>query len=155
MIYESENKPFFDDTFVRGVDKIVDGLYNKKHCEEYQHTLNPIAYVMEFRSAFLSIPRQTGKTTYLKKLYLHMNQRGHFPLIVTRKQIDVKTNYPNNFEAKTLSQLNSFRHQLLGQRNRHDVILFDEVNQIEAKEVLDVVVMYNSSRINFVLGLYT
>ena len=29
MIYESENKPPFDDTFVRGVDKIVDGLYNK------------------------------------------------------------------------------------------------------------------------------
>lgn len=156
MIYETTRKPAFDDTIIRGVDAIVNGLYYSK-TETYEAHLPPLAYLNEFKSAFLMLPRQTGKTTYIKKLYCHLQDMGHRPVIVTRRKVDAERNFGRNFETKTTYELKDIR-TILGKQYYYDVILFDEVPPQEAKEVLGLITSYQNrfcSKINFVLGLYT
>ena len=166
MIYETTRKPTFDDTIIRGptfddtiirgVDGIVNGMYYNK-TGFYAAHLPPIAYLNEFRIAFLSLPRQCGKTTYIKKLYSHMKNMGHRPLIVTRREIDVNESFGRDFEAKSVSRIRN-PQTFLGKRHFYDIVLFDEVHPKEAKEVLEIIINYQNgvgSKIDFVLGLYT
>lgn len=156
MIYETTRKPVFDDTIIRGVDAIVNGMYYSK-TEDYKVHLPPLAYLNEYRSMFLSLPRQTGKTTYIKKLYSYLQDMSHHPVIVTRRKVDADDNFGRNFETKTVCELKNIR-AISGKQYYYDVILFDEVQPQEAKEVLGVISPYQDrfcSKINFVLGLYT
>jgi len=156
MIYETTRKPVFDDTIIRGVDSIVDGMYHRK-TEAYEVHLPRLAYLNEFRSAFLSLPRQSGKSTYIKKLYSHMQDMNHNPIIVTPRKRDADHNFGRNFETKTIQQLTDIR-MIMGKKWDYDVIFFDEVHPIEAKKALGLITPYEnifSSKIDFVLGLYT
>lgn len=156
MIYETKPKPVFDDTIIRGVDKIVNGVYYNKR-EEYASHLPPFAYLNEFRCVFLALPRQTGKTTYIKKLYTHLENMGHKPVIVTRRKIDAFHGFERNSNTKTLHQIKDIR-TILGRQYYYDVVLFDEVQPQDAKEVLEILSSYQNrftSNIEFVLGLYT
>lgn len=156
MIYnEQENVPF-DDTIIRGVDKIVDGLYFRND-SKYTGSLTTTQYFDEYRAVFIKLPRRTGKTTYLKKLYSHLVYKGHNPVIVTSKFSEKQINYESKFETKTVQELIK-RQTLLGRQTYYDIFLCDEVKPQEAKEVLAHLCQYThnfSSKVNFVLGLYT
>jgi len=156
MIYENTRKPVFDDTIIRGVDSIVDGMYHRK-TETYAEHLPPIAYLNEFRSVFLALPRQTGKTTYIKKLYAHLQDMGHCPVIITNRKIDADNSFGRSFEVKTLQQISDIR-SILSKQSHYDVLLFDEVHPDKAREALVLLTTYRNrftKKIDFVLGLYT
>lgn len=161
MIYENKPKPVFDDTIIRGVDKIVNGMYYNKR-EEYRNTISEINFLYEFRSAFLSLPRQTGKTTYIKKLYSHLkNNMGHNPVIIVKRQSDKVNSFVGiNHEVMTMSEIKDIRG-IMGKQFYYDVLLFDEVplTDIEAKGILESLICYPNRlvgpKIEFILGLYT
>lgn len=157
MIYNKQENAPFDDTIIRGVDKIVDGLYFRND-SKYAESLLTTQYFDEYRTAFLKLPRQTGKTTYLKKLYLHFAQKGgHNPVIVTNNFSQKRINYESGLETKTVQELKK-RQTLVGRSAYYDIFLCDEVKPQEAKEVLAHLCQYThnfSSKVNFVLGLYT
>lgn len=157
MIYETKPKPVFDDTIIRGVDKIVNGLYYNKR-EEYVNTIPEIHFLYEFKSAFLSLPRQTGKTTYIKKLYSHLKYIGHNPLIVVRRQVEKENSFGRNYNVMTMSQIKDIRG-IMGKQSYYDVFLFDEVSPQETKGILESLICYPNRlagpKIEFVLGLYT
>jgi len=156
MIYKTTRKPVFDDTIIKGVDSIVDGMYHRK-TETYANHLPTIAYLNEFRSVFLALPRQTGKTTYIKKLYAHLQDMGHCPVIITNRKIDADNSYGRNFEVKPIHQITDIG-SFLGKQSYYDVLLFDEVHPDKAKQALALLSTYQNrftTKINFVLGLYT
>jgi hypothetical protein len=103
------------------------------------------------------LTRQSGKSTYIKKLYSHMQDMNHNPIIVTPRKRDADHNFGRNFETKTIQQLTDIR-MIMGKKWDYDVIFFDEVHPIEAKKALGLITPYEnifSSKIDFVLGLYT
>ena len=67
----------------------------------------------------------------------------------------MKLNFPNEFKTRTLGQLRDSRQNYFSNRNPYDITLFDEVNPMEVKDVLDKMLMSDATKIDFVLGLYT
>lgn len=147
----------FDDTFIKGANIIFEGILNSSR---------GIEYPLEFRYANLRLPRQSGKTTYMRGLAnllaapMPTETRNVYFCsgVFEEKNAPIPlSNYVRRIsfhDIKSFADINMemFRGLTI------DVILFDEVKPIIADCLLkhDIFKVIMSSSDNFVaLGLHT
>jgi hypothetical protein len=153
MIYKHTSTSTFDTTLMRGVDQIVDKLL--KPVEDEQQLLSSMGlftYITELKSAFISVPRRSGKSTYIDKLSNHFNT----PLIIANK-----TSHFNGRFCRGHIIVNSLDKVLngvifRGRNNYYPAILADEMPTAAVKEIVSQLVYYGAVDKNtIVLGLST
>ena len=132
MIYAKSYKKPFDETVVRAIDSIFDELYsnNNSTMKEY---LSPQQYVLEHKTAMLKVPRQTGKTEYLKKLHSVLDHESLF--VVRSEQMKNDQRYRTLKDVITMNQLVK---NIIFDTNyqTRSVFLFDECEFIDIKRFL-------------------
>ena len=153
MIYKHASTNTFDTTLIRGVDQIVDKLL--KPVEDEQQLLSNMglfAYISQCKSAFISVPRRSGKSTYIEKLSNHFK----FPLIIA----DRTSHFTGHFcrghtivsSLKTVRSRPTFR----GRSIYYPAILADEMPPAVIKEIVSELIYYGAVDKNtIVLGLST
>ena len=154
MIYQQpEYKRPFDDSIIRSVDAVVDSTFNKNTSLDIKQHLSNGTYEREFRTVFMQLPRQCGKTVYLTKLLEHFDQKmGLQTWLVVPKIVMKRELYFHHSKVLTLHEIaDPSRVFCLGLNGRGysdkpDVMLYDEVLPGNEKII-------RGSK--FTLGLYT
>lgn len=149
MIYtKTVSKRIFNDNIIRAVDSVINATYFSEHGSEAKQYFERLEqYGNEYRTVFLKLPRQCGKTTYLKKLLDHFESSiglGKFKLVVPRLVMKREL-YDDDLRVETLHSFTSKYGN--GYCIYPEVILYDEVSP-NSKEKL-----YLGTK--FTVGLYT
>ena len=128
MIYkQNQKRKSFDESIIRSVDAVVNSTFHANHDEHLVHLSLP-QFSSEFRTVFLKLPRQCGKTTYLSRLKTHLETEYGLLVYVVVPRLQMKKPYENENHVYILSTLHSedfFR----GYQKYPDVILYDEVSE--------------------------
>jgi len=140
MIYDKQ-KSKFDDTIIRAVDSLVNATYYGNGGE---YNTNPNMtdeiFKREYKTLFLGLPRQCGKSLYLTKLLNHFQNdlmlRTYliYPKLEMLKCTD---RYYKNHESKfTISQIHDMSNPVWYSSpiGGPDVMLYDEVDPAKYDE---------------------
>ena len=119
MIYTDKVTAVFDDSTVRGIDKIVDRLITPLYNDQLQLSLGLDRYLSEYKSAFLSVPRQSGKSTYLSRAADCFDN----PLIIANSYN--RNLYRNHTRVSSLEEIKS---KIRGCRFYYSAVLADEID---------------------------
>jgi hypothetical protein len=152
MIYKQKPAVIFDTSLMRAVDQIVDKLVKPVEDEQLVRSLGLLNYLVEHKSAFISLPRCSGKSTYIDKLSNHFK----FPLIIAKKT----SHFSGRFCAghTIVSSLDYVRNSAIfrGRNNYYPAILADEMHLMVVTDILAELVYYGAVDKNtIVLGLST
>jgi hypothetical protein len=137
---------------MRGVDQIVDKLVKPVEDEQLLRSMGLFTYLTECKSAFISVPRRSGKSTYIDSLANHFK----FPLIIAKKNSYFTGNFCRGHTI--VSSLEYVRNSVMfrGRNNYYPAILADEMPPIVIKEIINELVCYGAVDKNtIVLGLST
>lgn len=154
MIYDKQ-KPKFDDTIIRAVDLLVNATYYGNGGE---YNTNPNMtdeiFKREYKTLFLLLPRQCGKSLYLTKLLNHFQNDLMlktyliYPKLEMLKYTD--RYYKNDKSKFTISQIHNMACPVWcpSPTSNPDVMLYDEVDPAKYDEK-----MVRGKK--FTLALYT
>lgn len=150
MLYQPNRGPkHFDTTIIKSVDAILDTLIMQP---PLRNDLGRVNERMEYRTAFLTLPRQCGKSTYIKevsKLFLN-------PFIFVRSQHIIEQSYAGTAHAYVPDSVSAIEMMRCNDASP-DIILFDEIDYRDAQIILELfensVTKYNRRCV--VLGLRT
>jgi len=152
MIYQQpEHKKPFDDSIIRSVDSVVNSTFYKDSASFSSQIPNEM-YEREFRTVFMQLPRQCGKTVYLSKLLDRFQMMGFHTWLVVPKMTMKRELYSHHSSVLTLHEIAGpdrvFCFGLNGRRysGKPDVMLYDEVYPDNEKIIPGC---------KFTLGLYT
>jgi hypothetical protein len=151
MIYKHTSTSTFDTTLMRGVDQIVDKLVKPVEDEQLLRSMGLYAYISQCKSAFISVPRRSGKSTYIDNLANQFKS----PLIIAKNSY-----FMAHFCRRhtTVSSLNDIRNSTIfrGGSNYYPAILADEMPPAVVQEIVSELVYYRAVDKNtIVLGLST
>ena len=154
MIYDKTEKKF-DDTIIRAVDSLVNATYYGNGGEINNHP-NRTAEIFEreYKTLFLGLPRQCGKSLYLSKLLKHFQNDLMLKtyLIYPKMEMLKYTDryYKNDKSKFTISQIHDMSNPAWypSPTSKPDVILYDEVDPAKYDEK-----MVRGKK--FTLALYT
>lgn len=157
MIYNHEVMKPFDDRFIRAADQVFDCLYQNNRSmryEEYQ-CLSLKQYILEYNTSLLQLPRQVGKSTYLKKLVEYLVKKDKNVLVIVPYQERVKFHrqIENNLyvhSVRSIELVEKFR----GTVTTFDFIIADEVKYDKIPSFLYEIEEFLKSD-TIVFGLYT
>jgi hypothetical protein len=151
MIYKHTSTSTFDTTLMRGVDQIVDKLLKPVEDEQLLRTLGLFAYITEHKSAFISVPRCSGKSTYIDKL----SNQFKSPLIIAKNSYFTGHFCRGHTVVSSLINIRS-RPTFRGSSNYYPAILADEMPLMVIKEIVSELIYYGAVDKNtIVLGLST
>lgn len=132
MIY-SYDQPPFDDSAIRAVDFLVDRVLERAQPFRVELLLNlglP-RYLMEHRMVAISMPRQSGKSTYLKKIFEKYTKSAIvFPsLTMARHSLNYArhASFHDVFVASRRDQVKILMHGSCKFFAPYEYVLFDEV----------------------------
>lgn len=148
MIYGSNKieKPF-DDTIIRSVDSLVNSVFYSDHNEKAKDCLTLEQYSAEYRTIILKLPRQCGKTVYLKKLMQHFKNSTQYSVNLIVPKLEMKSNlYHDSGNVYTPNEFSDKYHWGSADKNYPDILLYDELSNKER---------YLPAGKIFTLGLYT
>lgn len=140
MIYDNIKHEPFDDTVVRAVDMMVDRLFGQG-IKSYHCYLSANQYVHEYNTLDLRLPRQCGKTTYLKKLLDHLPDSVLFCRNHNHK-MDFHRGYSNYNRVYAPSDI---RRPLAF--STKDVFLFDECDSKVLTNFMDTLLLSYHTKI--------
>tara|TARA_R110000796_G_scaffold4214_4_gene15956 strand:- start:3506 stop:3919 length:414 start_codon:yes stop_codon:yes gene_type:complete len=136
---------------MRGVDQIVDKLLKPVEDEQLLSSMGLFTYITELKSAFISVPRCSGKSTYIDKLANHFKS----PLIIAKNRYFTGHFCRGHTIVSSLKTLRS-RPTFRGRNNYYPAILADEVPTAVVKEIVNELIYYGAVDKNtIVLGLST
>ena len=154
MIYDKQ-KPKFDDTIIRAVDLLVNATYYGNGGE---YNTNPNMtdeiFEREYKTLFLGLPRQCGKSLYLTKLLKHFQNDLMLKTYLIYPKLEMlkyTDRYYKNDKAKfTINQIHDMSNPAWcpGATSEPDVMLYDEVDPAKYDEK-----MVRGKK--FTLALYT
>jgi hypothetical protein len=151
MIYKHTSTSTFDTTLMRGVDQIVDKLLKPVEDEQLLSSMSLFTYIIELKSAFISVPRRSGKSTYIDKLSNHFKS----PLIIAKNRYFTGHFCRGHTVVSSLINIRS-RPTFRGGSNYYPAILADEMPPAVVQEIVSELVYYRAVDKNtIVLGLST
>lgn len=152
MIYKHTSTSTFDTTLLRGVDQIVDKLLKPVEDEQLLSSMGLFTYITEFKSAFISVPRRSGKSTYIDSLANHFKP----PLIIAKKNSYFTGHFCRGHTIVSSLDGVADRVTFRGRNNYYPAILADEMPTAAVKEIVSQLVYYGAVDKNtIVLGLST
>ena len=86
----------FDDTLIRSVDRVVTSFLHRTNEPNY---IGKYDALLEYRSLFLSLPRQCGKSQYLAKLSTILKDAWVFhPTVAVKESATQRYSYWNSIQ---------------------------------------------------------
>lgn len=146
MIYKTYKEEPFDDRFMRIADSAFDVLYERKMNKDFEAIKSSLplpSFAKEYHEVLLSFPRQTGKTTYTKKLANKLNYMGNNVLLVVNNSSIRSLSFNEEYRhtdiyVMTKDSFRTLEEQLCAKTLKpYDVVLFDEIRSSDIQWIMD------------------
>lgn len=135
MLYSESDEQYNE--FFKSIDCTIDNVVNNKVQKDIAKSIGKNMYLKEFNTVLFTLPRRSGKTTYLEKLCDKLKREGYNVALFSKYNYSYKTKKHND-------------------KPYFDYILLDEFHKKDVDELLtDIDILSRLHENSFIIGLAT